>query len=65
MPPVNGVGEPCAGEPHARYDGRGLETGRHVLPHRASPRPYNADDRVLCESSLFSQIAWHWASHFV
>jgi RNA-directed DNA polymerase len=40
MPAVNNVGEPCAGEPHARFDGRGLETGAHVLPHRASPRPY-------------------------
>src|SRR5690242_9291066 len=26
MPAVNGVGEPCAGEPHARFDGEGLET---------------------------------------
>ena len=26
MPPVNDVGEPCAGEPHARFDGEGLET---------------------------------------
>jgi hypothetical protein len=25
---VKGVGEPCAGEPHARFDGRGLETER-------------------------------------
>jgi hypothetical protein len=24
---VNDVGEPCAGEPHARFDGRALETG--------------------------------------
>ena len=24
---VNGVGKPCAGEPHARFDGRELETG--------------------------------------
>ena len=39
MPAVNDVGEPCAGEPHARFDGRGLETGAHVLPYRASPRP--------------------------
>jgi hypothetical protein len=30
MPAVNDVGEPCAGEPHARFDGRGLETdGKH------------------------------------
>jgi len=26
MPAVNDLGEPCAGEPHARFDGRGLET---------------------------------------
>jgi hypothetical protein len=26
MPAVNDVGEPCAGEPHARFDGRRLET---------------------------------------
>ena len=26
MPAVNDVGKPCAGEPHARIDGRGLET---------------------------------------
>ncbi len=26
MPVVNDVGEPCAGEPHARFDGRALET---------------------------------------
>jgi hypothetical protein len=28
MPAVNDVGEPCAGEPHARFDGRELETKR-------------------------------------
>ena len=27
-PPVKNVGKPGAGEPHARFDGRGLETGR-------------------------------------
>src|SRR6266567_1977880 len=27
MPPVNGVGEPCAGEPHARFDAAGAGTG--------------------------------------
>ncbi len=25
---MKNVGKPCAGEPHARFDGRGLETGR-------------------------------------
>ena len=29
MPTVNGVGKPGAGEPHARFDGRELETGHH------------------------------------
>jgi hypothetical protein len=26
MPAVKDVGEPCAREPHARFDGRALET---------------------------------------
>jgi RNA-directed DNA polymerase len=30
-PPVKDVGEPGAGEPHARIDGRGLETERHSV----------------------------------
>jgi hypothetical protein len=29
MPAVKDVGEPCAGEPHARFDGRALETERY------------------------------------
>lgn len=40
MPVVNGVGEPCAGEPHARFDAAGAGNGANVLRHRASPRPY-------------------------
>src|ERR1700730_4662677 len=51
MPAVNGVGKPCAGEPHARIDGRELETEperprprrrtTHGKPYRspAAPRP--------------------------
>ena len=27
MPPVNGVGEPCAGEPHARFEVAGAGNG--------------------------------------
>ena len=27
MPPVNGVGEPCAGEPHARFEAAGTGNG--------------------------------------
>jgi hypothetical protein len=30
---VNGVGKPCAGEPHARIDGRELETERPDQGH--------------------------------
>src|SRR4051794_6341112 len=39
-PPVKGIGEPCAGEPHARFDGRGLETERHGVTAPA-PDPTN------------------------
>jgi hypothetical protein len=27
MPAVNGVGEPCAGEPHARFEAAGAGNG--------------------------------------
>src|SRR6266516_6035181 len=37
MPPVKNVGKPCAGEPHARFDGRGLETGPQ--PAETAPVP--------------------------
>jgi hypothetical protein len=37
---VKGVGEPCAGEPHARFDGRGLETERYGVTAPA-PDPTN------------------------
>src|SRR5918994_4097579 len=33
-PPVQNVGEPCAGEPHARFDGRELETEHPDHGHR-------------------------------
>jgi len=35
MPAVNDVGEPCAGEPHAGFDGRELETERLGHGHRS------------------------------
>ncbi len=34
MPAVNDVGEPCAGEPHARFDGGRLETERRPRSER-------------------------------
>ena len=37
---MKGVGEPCAGEPHARFDGRGLETERYGVTAPA-PDPTN------------------------
>ena len=45
MPPVKNVGEPCAGEPHARFDaaagGNQHQSGQHgrAAPG-ASRRPY-------------------------
>jgi hypothetical protein len=39
MPAVNDVGEPCAGEPHARFDGRGLETRRKYYVGAPAPDP--------------------------
>ena len=38
MPAVKGVGEPCAGEPHARFDGRELETEQAMAADQGSPR---------------------------
>jgi hypothetical protein len=35
---VNGVGKPCAGEPHARIDGRELETEQRVGHGREDER---------------------------
>jgi hypothetical protein len=51
---VNDVGEPCAGEPHARFDGRELETehpghghrGEHSRPgnrRKKGPEPYRQE----------------------
>ena len=36
MPAVKGVGEPGAGEPHARFDGRELEKEPLWLPIKAA-----------------------------
>jgi hypothetical protein len=39
MPAVNDVGEPCAGEPHARFDGRELETEYTLVTATAVGHP--------------------------
>ena len=51
---MKGVGEPCAGEPHARFDGRGLETERYGVTAPA-PDPTN----LLCESCCMGFHLWH------
>ena len=45
MPAVKNVGEPCAGEPHARFDGEGLET--EPLATAPVPHPTGFDTRLL------------------
>jgi hypothetical protein len=49
---VNGVGEPCAGEPHARFEVAGAGNGTQQC-HRASPRPYSRNVTVRSLSVLF------------
>jgi hypothetical protein len=61
MPAVNDVGEPCAGEPHARFDGRGLETERNRVTAPV-PDPTNLSDRT--ESSKPSDVDQLKASNF-
>src|SRR6185312_3558634 len=39
MRSVKNVGKPCAGESHARFDGRGLETDRHLVGTAPVPDP--------------------------
>ena len=46
---MKGVGEPCAGEPHARFDGRGLETERYGV---TAPAP---DPTMLSVLSTLGQ----------
>ena len=52
---MKGVGEPCAGEPHARFDGRGLETERHRV---TAPAP---DPTTLRSSARFDLGGDHLA----
>ena len=43
-PPMKNVGKPCAGEPHARFDGRGLETGRQRGTAQVPEPPHSLPD---------------------
>jgi hypothetical protein len=52
MPAVNDVGEPCAGEPHARFDGRGLETERKRYVTAPAPDPTRRRRRTLLVSKM-------------
>src|SRR5450755_3710836 len=68
MPAVNDVGEPGAGEPHARFDGRELETGRLVRvtevgqPDGKPRAPRLPDlppnDRHRASSRPYGRIIW-------
>ena len=53
MPAVNDVGEPCAGEPHARFDGEGLET---------EPRPPRQSLTLLGGGMSPTALTWAFAS---
>ncbi len=50
MPAVNGVGKPCAGEPHARFDGRGLETERPGHGHRSEAARRGNPGKIGCRT---------------
>ena len=39
MPAVNGVGEPCAGEPHARFEAAGAGNGADLAKGTGVKRP--------------------------
>jgi hypothetical protein len=54
---MNGVGEPCAGEPHARFEGEGLDTDE-TRPRRRMPRPHPETDG-RCATRLPSTTVPH------
>jgi hypothetical protein len=60
MPPVKNVGKPCAGEPHARFDGRELETERTGHGHeeeRPSGKPLGTNGFVTyCQNTPPRQL---------
>ena len=39
MPAVNGVGEPCAGEPHARFEAAGTGNGADLAKDTGVAQP--------------------------
>src|SRR5258708_3945411 len=62
---MKGLGKPCAGERHARFDERGLETGYGLgtaapaarCMDSAGPIDYRASPRLYPEPPLFSSSA--------
>ena len=46
--PVKDVGEPCAGEPHARFEGEGLETGNDAMARGHGRRRETVRDERHC-----------------
>ena len=51
MPSVNDVGEPCAGEPHARFDGRVEET------HHAPEGLHQQEGDLPARQSMMARAA--------
>ena len=51
---VNGVGTPCAGEPHARIDGRELET-EHTTDHGDGEEPPDGETHGSHGSNAYSR----------
>src|SRR3954466_12908551 len=69
MPPVKNVGEPCAGEPHARFDGGREETRPVGKPVRPRSLPSTRPEPTALQSG--SDAAYptgqrnYWKSHYV
>jgi hypothetical protein len=56
MPTVKNVGEPCAGEPHARFDG-GREETSDSRPRRATPGASRLPDQPRWRYARMEKVA--------
>jgi hypothetical protein len=61
---VKGVGEPCTGEQHAGFDGRGLETERYGVTAPA-PDPTQPHRRRSFDSTLAETVNGYYKSEFI
>ena len=58
MPPVKNVGKPCAGEPHARFDGRGTGNGAStkVNAEAAAGKPQAGSATTYSRTSVTAPV---------